>query len=70
MIKSSRGGCCPQGANKKGSGAGDGKSKGQGKDRNSHAENVEHVDESSWNETSQADASINKTVPEVWISRS
>ena len=31
---------------------------------------VERVDESSWNEALQADASINKTVPEVWISRS
>ena len=28
---------------------------------------VERVDESSGNETSQADAFISKTVPEVWI---
>ena len=33
-------------------------------------ETVERVDESSWNEASQADASINKTVPQVWVSRS
>ena len=37
-IKSSRGGCYPQGAHSKGSGAGKGKSKRQGKNRNSQAE--------------------------------
>ena len=60
-IKSTCGGYYSPGANKKGSGAGRGKGEGQGKNRDSRGrapgQSPNAPDESSWNETLQADDS-------------
>ena len=66
-IKSSRGGYCPQGASKRE------RQRTRQEPRQSWTSDgtvVEHGDESSWNETSQADTAISETVPEMRFSRS
>ena len=59
-IRSSRGGCCPQGANKKGSGAGKGKRKGQGKNRDCDGRAPGQTSNAS---TTQAGTRPHKSIP-------